>query len=42
MNLSPQPVDILSFDNSFSKCDIAQGKIFKGKKVVLIIILLWV
>ena len=30
-NLSPNPVDILSFDNIFLECDIAQGMIFKGK-----------
>ena len=29
--LSPNPVDILSFDNNFVECDIAQGMIFKGK-----------
>ena len=31
-NLSPNPVDILSFDNIFLKCNIAQGMIFKGKR----------
>ena len=31
-NLSPNPVDILSFDNNFLECDIAQGMIFKGKR----------
>ena len=31
-NLSPNPVDILSFDNTFLESDIAQGMIFKGKK----------
>ena len=31
-NLSPNPVDILSFDNIFIECDIAQGMIFKGKR----------
>ena len=31
-NLSPNPVDILSFDNIFIDCDIAQGMIFKGKR----------
>ena len=31
-NLSPNPVDILSFDNFFLECDIAQGMIFKGRK----------
>ena len=31
-NLSQNPVDILSFDNIFLECDIAQGMIFKGRK----------
>ena len=31
-NLSPKHVDILSFDNFFLECDIAQGMIFKGRK----------
>ena len=31
-NLSPYPVDILSFDNIFIHTDIAQGMIFKGKR----------
>ena len=31
-NLSPNPVDIPSFDNIFLECDIAQGMIFKGRK----------
>ena len=31
-NLSTNPVDILSFDNIFPECDIAQGMIFKGRK----------
>ena len=31
-NLSPNAVDILSFDNIFLECDIAQGMIFKGRK----------
>ena len=31
-NLSPNPVDILSFDNIFLACNIAQGMIFKGKR----------
>ena len=31
-NLSNNPVDILSFDNIFPECDIAQGMIFKGRK----------
>ena len=30
--LSTNPVDILSFDNIFLECDIAQGMIFKGRK----------
>ena len=30
-NLSDYPVDILSFDNTFLECDIAQGMIFRGK-----------
>ena len=29
---SDHPVDILSFDNIFLECDIAQGMIFKGRK----------
>ena len=31
-NVSTNPVDILSFGNSFLECDIAQGMIFKGRK----------
>ena len=31
-NLSPNPVDILSFDNFFLETDIAQGMVFKGKR----------
>ena len=31
-NLSPKPVDILSFDNIFPECNIAQGMVFKGKR----------
>ena len=31
-NLSPNPVDILSFDNIFIECDIALGLIFKSKR----------
>ena len=31
-NLSPNPVDILSFDNIFVECDIAQGMNFKDKR----------
>ena len=34
--LSPNPVDILSFDNIFLECDIAQGIIFKGMSCGLI------
>ena len=30
-NLSPNPVDTLSFDNFFLETDIAQGLIFEGK-----------
>ena len=30
--LSANPVDILSFDNNFIECDIAQGIIFKGSR----------
>ena len=28
-NLSPNPVDVLSFDNIFLECDIAKGTFFK-------------
>ena len=35
-NPSPNPVDILSFDNIFLECDIAQGMIFKGRRSGLI------
>ena len=35
-NLSPNPVDILSFDNNFIDTDIAQGMIFKGKRTGII------
>ena len=31
-NLSDNPVDIISFDNMFIECDIAQGMIFRGKR----------
>ena len=31
-NLSPNPVDILSFDNIFIEDGIAQGMIFKGRR----------
>ena len=33
---SDHPVDILSFDNIFLECDIAQGMIFKGKRTGII------
>ena len=32
-NLSTIPVDVLSFDNIFLESDIAQGMIFKGRKI---------
>ena len=35
-NLSPNPVDILSFDNIFIDTNIAQGLIFKGKRTGII------
>ena len=31
-NLSPDPVDIISFNNIFIETDIAKGMIFKGKR----------
>ena len=31
-NLSPNPVDILSFDNNFLERDIAKGTIYKQKR----------
>ena len=31
-NLSPNPVDIISFDNFFIEFDIAKGMIFQGKR----------
>ena len=31
-NLSPNPVDILFFDNIFLERDIAQGRIYKGRR----------
>ena len=34
--LSPNPIDILSFDNIFLECDFAQGMIFKGRKCSII------
>ena len=30
--LSPNPVDILSFDNIYLECNIAHGMIFKGER----------
>ena len=33
---SNKPVDILSFDNIFVECDIAQGMVFKGKRTGII------
>ena len=29
---SPNPVDIISFDDVFIGCDIARGRLFKGKR----------
>ena len=31
-NLSPSPVDILSFDNIFLECNIARAMLFRGKR----------
>ena len=31
-NSSDNPVDILSFDNNFMECDIAQGMINRGRR----------
>ena len=31
-HLSPNPVDILSFDKIFFECDVAKGMIFRGKR----------
>ena len=31
-NLSPNPIDILSFDNIFLECNIAQGMIFRRRR----------
>ena len=36
-NLSPNPVDILSFDNIFIETDIAQGMICRGKQTGIIL-----
>ena len=35
-NLSPNPLDILSIDNFFLETNIAQGMIFKGKRIGII------
>ena len=35
-NISPNPVEIISFDNIFIACDIARGMIFKGKRTGII------
>ena len=35
-NLPSNSVDVLSFDNKFSECDIAQGMIFRGKRIRII------
>ena len=35
-NLSKKQVDIISFDNIFLECDIAQGMIFRGKRTGMI------
>ena len=35
-NLSDHPVDIISFDNIFVECDIAQGMIINGKRTRVI------
>ena len=40
-NLSPNPVDIISFDKILLECDIAQGMIFRGKQVEYFIFLIW-
>ena len=31
-NISPNPVDIISFDNIFIDCDIARGRIYRSKQ----------
>ena len=36
-NLSPNPVDIISFNNIFIETDIAKGMIFKGKRSGIIV-----
>ena len=35
-NISPDPVDIISFDNIFIETDVARGMIFKGKRTGII------
>ena len=35
-NLSPNPVDILSFDTIFLECDVAQRMIYRGKRSVIL------
>ena len=35
-NLSPNPVNILSFDNIFIESDIVEGMIFRGKRTGII------
>ena len=35
-NISPDPVEIISFDNIFIECDIARGMIIKGKRTGII------
>ena len=35
-NISPNPVDIISFDNIFIETDLAKGMIFKGKRTGII------
>ena len=37
-NLSPNPVDILSFDNVFNETDVAHGMIFRGNRAAIIYI----
>ena len=35
-NFSPNPVDIISFDNNFIETDVAQGMIFRGRRTGII------
>ena len=35
-NISPNPVDIISFDNIFIETDIAEGMIFRGQRTGII------